>query len=226
MVEDARKRASGLHILVAHDKIYRDEETLKLAKGANVELAVPPAISEAVVMLEKLLETLMDTIDKYEKTVLLEFLVKNLSNISEHIRQHGEFPAWFLTRESSLGLFPQIESIDAIEVVSIHSATRGVLPEGSNEGRAKVSFVAKTRFRVSVREWISPPQPAYKLGKRAGTDLLQFFLSGSPTQQTVSKTTDINIPVEGSVLLKRIKDDNSLLHDNYSDLEIDNLIVR
>ncbi|MCK4427961.1 MAG: DUF4935 domain-containing protein [candidate division Zixibacteria bacterium] len=227
VLKHAEKEKEGYHLFVARDNIYKDKDIQDFAQQYNVELIVVSSISDAISKLEEFIKHVMKTIDTYEKTVLNYFLLRNADKISEYIRQNGEFPLFFLNKGYRLGLVPRIERIDSISVIKIDSVTRGILPKGADEGKVKISFTARTRFDVRVREVVSSPVPRLKYGKApfpSSFDLLAFLADGA--ERTLNKVTEIDIPIEGSVYLTREKDQEGIYQDKYSDLQIDNLIIR
>lgn len=225
VLEHAKQQEKGSHIFVAEDQVYQVDEIQNHAKEYNVELIVVPSITEAITTLEEFMKNVKMLIDTYQKTILREFLLQNVDKISEYIRQHGEFPIYFLNQDYQLGFWPSIEDIEVADIKGIESITRGVLPHGENEGRVKVSFTAKTMFKVKVSEPILRSEPKFKHGGKVPPPFdLRAFLTGN--RQIVDKKIEVGVPVEGYVLLKKVKDDEGVLNDEYSNLEFTGIAIR
>jgi hypothetical protein len=232
VLEYAQKQKDGSHLFVAKDKIYQDKDIQELAKQYNVELKVVPSISDAISTLEEFMKHVKKTFDEYEKSILEIFLLKNTDKISEHIKQ-AKFTPSFLNQDGKLGIVPQIENIDDIKAIDINSVTRGALPKDRKEGKIKISFAVKTRFDIRIREPLPSPEPGIKYGKKAQSSVgarLAAIL-GTGREQTLYKTIEKVIPVErvitieGSVILRREKNQKGYYKDKYSDLYIDNIII-
>ena len=229
VLEHAKTQEKGSHVFVAHDEVYKEDGIQDLAKEYNAELIVVPSISEAITTLEEFMKNVKILIATYQKALLREFLLQNVDRISEYIRQYGEFPLSFLNRDYHLGFWPSIEDFEVVGVTGIESVTRGVLPQGTSEGRVKISFTVRTKFNIRVQEPILPIEPRFRHDRRVpdAIDLqLSYLAVAAAAKQTVNKTIELGIPIEGSVLLKKEKDKDGDFVDKYYDLEITGIAIR
>lgn len=225
VLEHAKQQEKGSHIFVAEDQVYQVDEIQNHAKEYNVELIVVSSITEAITTLEEFMKNVKMLMDTYRKTILREFLLQNVDKISEYIKQHGEFPVSFLNQDYKIGFWPSIEDIEVSDITGIESITRGVLPDGENEGRVKVSFTAKTMFKVKVEEPILQSVPKFKHGGKVPPPFnVRAYLTGN--RQRIDKKIEVGVPVEGYVLLKKVRDDEGVLKDVYSNLEFTGIAIR
>jgi len=226
----AEKLKNGTHCFIANDKIYSDEQVQQHAKRFNVELIVISSIAEAISEIEKFMEKVMNTFDQYEKLFLKDFLLKNKEKISDYIKNNGEFSISFINKNFELGFMPEIVNITDINIAEIDSVTRGVLPKDATQGRIKISFIAKARFKLLLEEMIygTISNPTIKFGEppRPSGSFVYPSPMVFPEKTLLNKEVILDIPIEGSAFLTRKKDPIArVFYDEYSDLQIDNMIL-
>ena len=227
VLEHAQNQKDGSHFFITTDKIYKHEDCLKLAKKYCVELIIVSSISDTNSKLEEFIKHVKKVFDTYEKEILKKFLWENADKISEYIKQNGEFTISFFNKDYKSGIMSEIENIDDIKVIGIDSITRGTLGKGAGEGKVKISFMAKTRFNVRVKEIPFSPEPRFKYKEKIPSPMqaamLTFLASGG--RQTLNKTIENDVSIEGSAILKKEKNQKGHYEDKYSDLNLDNVII-
>jgi len=225
----AKGQTDGTFVLVSNDKVYTHENIQQSAKEYDIDLVVVPSVSDCISEIEDLLKRAKKWFDEFREDNLKKFLKKNLLQISEYIKEKGEFTPSFLKRQNKLGFASEVKKIEDIRVIDIDSATRGPLPKGVSEGRIKISFVSSTEFDVTTTEYIPSPEPAVKYGQHVPDPVLVDMrnrMESPPSRPTVTRSVQQPVNVTGSVFLKKGLDEKSHYVEGFSDLELEDILTR
>lgn len=225
ILEHARSQPEGPHFLVAQDEIYQDRDITKLAEQYHIKLVIPPSIERAISILEEFFRTMKKTIDEYKKQPLKQYLMKETDKISQYTYQNAEISESFLNQNHELGFLPKIQAIENVKLISIVDVTRGILPKNNRQSRIKISFRAKMKFTVKIRDIPTPPQMRFKDGRKISSpEAFYFALAlGDETRRTPRKSVDRTVSLEGSIMFTRRKDKKEEFVDTYTDLNLDNV---
>lgn len=226
ILEQAKKDQVGSHLLVAHDQVYRHSDAAKLSEQYGVELVVIESIFAAVEELENYAKLVQRAIAEYNKQRLRDFLQGEIVRISDFIKQNAEFTSSALNQGGRLGGFmPQILGVTDIAALAIGEVTRGTLPEEADQGRVKISFSVRANAVVKIKKFTFPPEPRFKAGEVASGTLYSATSSGllaaALLDDSELKAVELEVSVEGSVLLMRRPDENGRKQDVYSDLQLE-----
>lgn len=225
ILEHAKSQPKDSHFLVARDEIYQDKDITKLAEQYHVKLVIAPSIERVISILEESFQTMKKTIDEYEKQRLKQYLMEETDNISQYTYQNAAISESFLNQNYELGLMAEIEVIENVKLMSILDVTRGILPKNNRQSRIKISFRAKMRFTVKIKDIPTPPETRFKGGRKISSPEGFYLASilGDETRGTLEKSVDRPISLEGSVMFTRRKDKKEELVDTYTDLNLDNV---
>ncbi len=227
VLEYARVKRDGFHLLIAGDEVYRDENVQKLAVQYGVELIVRCSIEHAISVLEGCVGSKEKEIRDKELQPLKSYLMTMTDEVSIYIFENVVIDELFLSKNDELGLFPQIEAVDDIRVTEVTDEVRGVLPEDTREGRVKITFLAKTKVLVRMRDIAFPSETVFIQGRKVSSGQAAYLASllGGGTGKATSREIERLFSVAGSVSFKRRGSENGDCIISYSDLDLDHVSV-
>lgn len=227
VLEYARVKRDGFHLLIAGDAVYRGEDVRKLAVQYGVELIVRCSIEHAISALEGCVGSKEKEIRDKELQPLKSYLMTMTDEVSIYIFENVVIDEFFLSKNNELGLFPQIEAVDDIRVTEVTDEVRGVLPEDTREGRVKITFLAKTKVLVRMQDIAFPSETVFIQGRKVSSGQAAYLASllGGGTGKTVSREIERLFSIAGSVSFKRGGSEKGNCIISYSDLDLDHVSV-
>jgi len=224
VLEFARKSPQGLHILVTNDGAYDHEDVYKRASSGNVKIVIKKSITDAIKYLNEFISETLKEYDKARAANLEDFLRSNKNKINEFIRGQKAFINLFPRFGPEKSVNPEdIKVITSINLLEIHDATPGTLPEGKNRDRVKISFLARVEFDLIVSEQgilnalaSLMYGPEFQFQEEKGAWIPQQKYADLQPRE-VEKKIERDLKIEASAMLSGDKDE-------YSELQLERIV--
>jgi hypothetical protein len=161
IINHERQREVGGHgLILTEDKVFA-QAIDQVPECQGLDIIVKSSILDAIEYLKDFLTGVLRADLERRASTLLKFLNQHLDMIEVFIRRRVSFDRFTLALE--LSPLYNVDALEAIDLLEIQTPFPGFLQDNAREGRVKLSFSAKVRLTLAVREFAVPPFQTLRL---------------------------------------------------------------
>lgn len=233
ILEHAKNQKKGEYIFIVNDNyFYEDKKNENIAENIknilekyNVEMTFFNKIDLTISEINERINGLIKLINETQNRHLSRFLREKSSQIIEYIKQNvkfknTDFKPGEINRVRKFSSFNTIHPKININNYSIKIAP---LPKEKKEERVQISFLIIANLDILFEIYYSTLTED-ELSKIPENFPISLYYSKYPSLER-EEEVEMDIKIEGSVYLKKEKNEEGEIEDKYSDLVINNAIV-